>query len=477
MANVRSLVLAVVVLGVMMGAIDSTIVILALPTMVEDLHSDLFTMIWTILIYLLEVAVLTTQLGRIGDSYGRALTYNLGFLVFTVGSAMCGASPNAYFLIASRGIQAIGASMMQANSGAIISDYFPPSERGKAFGFTSIGWNVGAVLGIVLGGVITTLIGWRYIFYINVPIGIVALLLGFKYVKDVSRQRRELDYLGMVIFGVSLALITLGSAVIAGVGVDLMDSLMVSLGLILLVPFVLVERRARAPLIDLKVLRNRVLAASLFAAFLQSSGYLSTAFLLIMYLQGIRGLTPLAASLLLVPGYVVASMVGPLAGRLSDRIGARIPATLGIGLMASVSLLYSLLLTPTTPLIDVVYISVVGGLGSALFYPANNSAVMANAPKGEYGSVSGMLRTLANTGILVSYVLAMTVASLTVPRQVAFEVFLGTSNLIGGVATKFLTGLHSAFLMSVAILLAAMVLSAVRGREERGALVSSPQNL
>ena len=360
MANVRSLVLAVVVLGVMMGAIDSTIVILALPTMVEDLHSDLFTMIWTILIYLLEVAVLTTQLGRIGDSYGRALTYNLGFLIFTVGSAMCGASPNAFFLIASRGVQAIGASMMQANSGAIISDYFPPSERGKAFGFTSIGWNVGAVLGIVLGGVITTLIGWRYIFYINVPIGIVALLLGFKYVKDVSRQKRELDYLGMVIFGVSLALITLGSAVIAGVGVDITDSLLVSLGLILLVPFVLVERRARAPLIDLKVLRNRVLAASLFAAFLQSSGYLSTAFLLIMYLQGIRGLSPLAASLLLIPGFVVASIVGPLAGRLSDRIGARIPATLGIGLMASVSLLYSLLLTPTTPLIDVVYISVIG---------------------------------------------------------------------------------------------------------------------
>ncbi|BCU71056.1 MFS transporter [Stygiolobus caldivivus] len=467
MASNKSLLLVVVVLGVLMGAVDSTIVILALPTIVTDLHSDLFTMIWIILIYLLEVAVLTTQLGRLGDSYGRARIYNLGFIVFTIGSALCGASPSAYFLIGSRGVQALGASMMQANSGAIISDNFPPNTRGKAFGYTSIGWNVGAILGIVLGGIITTLIGWRYIFYINVPIGIAASILGFKVVKDVNKVKRDIDIYGILLFGSSLALITYGSADIAGEGLALKNEIPLTIGLLLLIPFVIVEQRVKSPLIDFKIFKNRVLTSSLFASFLQSTGYLSTAFLLIMYLQGIRGLSPLNASLLLVPGYVIAGMIGPLAGRLSDKIGSRIPATIGIGLMAFVSFLYSHLLSLTTPLIDIIFISVIGGIGSSLFYPANNSAVMANTPKHAYGSVSGMLRTLSNTGILLSYVISITVASLTVPRYVAFEVFLGTSDLIGGVATKFITGLHSAFLVSVGILAVALVLSAIRGKEIR----------
>jgi EmrB/QacA subfamily drug resistance transporter len=467
MVSNRTLLLLVVVLGVLMGAVDSTIVILALPTIVTDLHSNLFTMIWVILIYLLEAAVLTTQLGRLGDSYGRAKIYNSGFIIFTIGSALCGVSPSAYFLIGSRGIQALGASMMQANSGAIISDHFPPNERGKAFGYTSIGWNVGAVLGIVLGGIITTLIGWRYIFYINVPIGVVASLLGFRVVKDVNRVKRDVDVYGVILFGTALSLITYGSADMAGEGLALKNEILILIGLGLLFSFIVIEKRAKAPLIDFSVFRNRVLTASLLASFFQSTGYLSTAFLLIMYLQGIRGLSPLNASLLLVPGYVIASMVGPLAGRLSDKIGARTPATVGIGLMTLVSFLYSYTLNLDTPLIYIVGLSVIGGLGSSLFYPANNSSVMANTPKHSYGSISGMLRTLSNTGILMSYVISITAASLTIPRYVAFQVFLGTSDLIGGVAGKFINGLHSAFLVSVGVLVVALVLSAVRGKEVR----------
>jgi EmrB/QacA subfamily drug resistance transporter len=463
----NSIVLIVVLLGVLMGAVDSTIVILALPTIVQSLHSNLFTLIWIILIYLLEIAVLTTQLGRLGDSYGRAKIYNLGFIIFTIGSALCGASPTAYFLIGSRGVQAIGASMMQANSGAIVSDYFPPNVRGRAFGYTSIGWNVGAILGIVLGGVITTFIGWRYIFYINVPIGIIAAIVGFREVKDVNKIKSKIDIPGLILFGTSLALITYGSADIAGEGVVLKNELMIIIGTILLIPFILLERKNESPLINLKVLKNRVLTSSLFASFLQSTGYLATAFLLIMYLQGIRGLTPFNASLLLVPGYVLASLIAPFSGRLSDRLGARIPATIGLGLMAVVAAYYAMQLSLNTPYIDIILATIIGGIGSSLFFPANNSAVMANSPRNLYGGVSGILRTLANTGILLSYVITITVASLTVPRYVAFEVFLGTSNLIGGVATKFIVGLHAAFFVSIGILIAAAVLSAIRGKENR----------
>jgi MFS family permease len=154
-----------------MGALDSTIVILAFPTISSSLHSDMLSALWIILIYLLVVAVCTTQLGRIGDIYGRSRMFNAGFGIFTLGSLFCGLSPTITLLIVSRAILAVGGAFMQANSGAIIADMFPPNARGSAFGYISLGWTSGAMLGIVLGGVITTFVGWEYIFFINIPIG------------------------------------------------------------------------------------------------------------------------------------------------------------------------------------------------------------------------------------------------------------------------------------------------------------------
>ncbi|MFP3260479.1 MAG: MFS transporter [Sulfolobus sp.] len=463
----RDLALLVVVLGTLMSAVDTTIVILAIPTITQDLHADLYTIIWVIILYLLVIAVFTTQLGRMGDIYGRAKFYNLGFAVFTIGSALCGASPTALYLVASRGVQGIGAAMMQANAGAIIADIFPPNMRGRAYGFTAIGWNAGATLGIVLGGFITTFFGWRYIFYINVPIGILAITLGMKYIKSQQRIKVKLDIIGMSLLLVSLSTIAYGSADIAGEGVRPLNVYLISAGLITLLAFLLVETKQSYPIIDLRVFKgNRVFTYSLLASFLQTTGYLATAFIIIMYLQGIRGLTPLQASLLLVPGYVIASLVAPFTGKLSDRIGSRIPATIGLALMITAILVY-LQLTTTSPLYVVIIASIIGGLGSSFFFPANNSAIMANAPRGFYGGASGLARTLSNIGTLLSYVIAISVTSITVPRYVAFEVFLGTTNLIGGVASSFLDGLKSAFYVSLVILSIALTLSALRGKEYR----------
>ncbi|MEM3515729.1 MAG: MFS transporter [Saccharolobus sp.] len=468
--DLKNLALLVVVLGTLMSAIDTTIVILAIPSIAQDLHTNLFLIIWVIILYLLVIAVFTTQLGRLGDIYGRARFYNIGFAIFTLGSILCGAAPSALSLVAFRGIQGLGAAMMQANSGAIIADIFPPNQRGRAYGYTSIGWNAGATLGIVLGGFITTFIGWRYIFYINVPIGIVAIILGLKYIKSYTRIKVKLDIRGMITLLAALSFLVYGAADIAGEGVRLLNIFFISIGLILLLAFIVIEKNQEFPIIDLKVFRsNRVFTYSLLSSFLQTTGYLATTFIIIMYLQGIRGLSPFYASLLLVPGYVLASLVAPFTGRLSDKIGARIPATIGIGLMIVAILIY-LNLSLFTPLYVIMIASVIGGLGSSLFFPANNSAIMANAPRAFYGGASGVARTLSNIGTLLSYTIAISVASVTVSRQVAFEVFLGTSNLIGGVAASFLVGLKSAFYVSLGILIIALVFSALRGKEARSEL-------
>ena len=168
-AKNRNIILSVMVVGTLMGAVDSTIVLLAFPTITAKLHSDFITTLWIILAYLLVLAVTTTQFGRLGDLYGRSKIFNVGFIIFTVGSVLCGFSTSIGLLIGFRIVQALGGSLIQSNSSAIISDVFPREIRGRAFGFNALGFTVGAIVGIVLGGIITTFVGWQYIFFINAP--------------------------------------------------------------------------------------------------------------------------------------------------------------------------------------------------------------------------------------------------------------------------------------------------------------------
>jgi EmrB/QacA subfamily drug resistance transporter len=458
----QRIVLFILALGTLMGALDSTIVILAFPTISEQLHSDLITTLWIILIYLLVVAITTTQLGRLGDIFGRSRMFNGGFTLFTIGSLFCGLSPTISALIASRGVQAFGGALMQANSGAIIADYFTAETRGKAYGYNSLGWTAGAMLGIVLGGIITTYFGWEYIFFINIPIGIIATILGIIYVKDVKTVNSKLDIPGMLLLAAGLILICFGAVRFVSVGTFFQSVALFGGGIIFIAFFVSYELRSPAPMIDPGVFRIHVLRYSILAAFFQALGYISVVFLVIMYLQGIRGLSPLDASLLLIPGYVMGSFFSPFMGGLSDRYGARVISTVGTLVIMSATLIY-LTIQIDTPLWVILVASAISGIGTAMFFPANNASVMANARPGSYGSVSGVLRTVQNVGILMSFVVAISVAAASIPRSVAFEVFIGTTNLLGGVSEAFIGGIHAALTVSLAILSIAAIMSWIRG--------------
>ncbi|HXW66453.1 MAG TPA: MFS transporter [Thermoplasmata archaeon] len=451
-------------IGTLMVAVDSTIVILALPTMARDLASPLSTIIWTILIYLLITAALTTQAGKIGDLLGRGRVYNLGFAIFTVGSALSGFAPTDIFLIVARGIQAVGGALVFANGGALIAAVYPPERRGRAFGFLAFGWGVGAILGVLLGGVITTDIGWRYIFFINIPIGIFAAYLGLRSLPKDTPQKVGFDLPGFVLFSAILSLVCYGLIELAVYGVSILNVSYLVLGGLLLVPWITLELRSRQPMLNLHQLKNRLLAFSLVAGLFQSLGYLSVVFLLTMYLQGLRGLSPLDASLLLVPGYLIGALLAPVMGRSVDQRGARTFATLGILCMGAAVLGYSLL-DLSSWLGFIPMISLVSGIGTGMFYPANTTAIMSQATPSTFGAISGVRTTLMNLGTLLSFVLALTIASASIPRAVAYEVFLGTTNLVGGLSSAFLTGIHAALWGSAAILLVAALLSWSRGRE------------
>lgn len=465
MNKVQLVVLTLLTIASFMAALDSTIVILALPVMLTALHSDLATLIWVILIYILTVTVLSTQLGKLGDVKGRAAMFNLGMVLFGVGSALCGLSANAVELISFRVVQAFGGSLMTSNTMAIASDYFQPNERGFVFGTTSMGWNLGAVAGILVGGVLTTFVGWRWIFYVNVPIAIVGFAVGLMYLRDRGvRVREGFDVPGAVTLGLSLGLYSMAGITYAGVGYNAMVGLMALLGTALLLAFIYVESRARYPLIGLSLFRIRMFTLSSFSYFFQYMANYAILFLVIMYLQGVRGLNPFEASLWLVPGYLLGSLSATLGGRLADRFDARVVASVGLMLQAVAYVLYDVLLTLTTPLYLITLIASVSGIGAAMFFAANGKMVMFEVPGGMYGIASGTNRTIGNIGMILSFIIAIVVSSMAIPRSVAFQIFVGTSTLTQSLMATFINSLHLAFKSSLALIAVAIATSWSRTR-------------
>ena len=464
-AKNRNIILSVIVVGTLMGAVDSTIVLLAFPTITAKLHTDFITALWVILAYLLVLAVTTTQFGRMGDRYGRSKMFNVGFVIFTVGSVLCGFSTSIGLLIGFRIVQAVGGSLIQSNSSAIISDVFPREIRGRAFGFNALGFTVGAIVGIVLGGIITTFVGWQYIFFINAPIGIIAIAIGLRYLQDTYRAIAKIDIVGMLIFGGALGILSYGATGYAASGIKFDNAVEMAVGAVLILVFLVYDHSRKNPIIDFPSFKNKVLRNSVAALFFTSLGYLAVIFLVIMYLQGIRALSPLNASLLLVPGYVAGSFLSPIMGRLSDKYGSRNLTTLGAICLIIATLVF-LTMKVDSPLTIVIVASAISGVGAAMFFPANFNAVMSNAKPGAYGSLSGLLRTIQNVGLLGSFVLAISVASATIPRGIAFQVFIGTTNLSGGVSQTFLTGIDAAFVSSILLLLIAAFLSYLGGKDK-----------
>ncbi|POB09612.1 MFS transporter [Sulfobacillus sp. hq2] len=455
--------LAVIVTGVLVAAVDTTIVILALPTMMRALHANLADIIWVIMAYLLVITLLATQVGRLGDMFGRVRMYELGFLVFVLGSFLCGIATTETAIIGFRVLQGIGGALISANSGAVIADTFPPEKRGQAYGFTSIGWNLGAILGILLGGLITTYLSWRYIFLINVPIGLAAVIVAWFVLKEHgNKQPRNLDWWGMILLGIGLLLVLLTMIHATSQAFTWHLGIILFFGILALALFVVVETHQTQPMMKLDLFKNRIVSASLLAAFFQAIGNFAVLFLVIMYLQGLRQLTPLNASLLLVPGYLVGGILGPVSGHLSDRFGSALPATVGLSIEAIALFLYAHL-GLHTPLWWIIIFSTVNGIGNAGFFPANNAAVMKGSPSGSYGIASGMLRTFANIGMVLSFASALLIASTQIPRNLAFAIFVGTTALKGHLMVAFNHGIHMAFYLAILLMAVAAVFSLLRG--------------
>jgi MFS family permease len=414
-------------LGVLIATINASILLISLPAIFDGIHIDPLQpsntnyLLWLILGFLVVTAVLVVSLGRLGDIYGRARTFNLGFAVFTFFSIMLAVtwmkgSAGAMWLIVMRALQGVGGAMLFANSSAIITDAFPSNQRGLALGINGVAAVAGSSIGLVLGGVLAP-VAWRAVFLVSVPFGILGTAWGFAKLRDLSeRKPAKIDWWGNVTFAVGLIAVMIGITygiqpyghhtmgwtspkVIAEIGG----------GILVLIAFCVIETRVEQPMFHLDLFKVRAFTAGNFASLLSGIGRGGLQFVLIIWLQGIylprHGYsfadTPLWAGIYLLP--LVAGMLfaGPIAGALSDRMGPRPFAVAGMALAALSFLLLALLpVNFSYPVFALVII--LNGLGMGIFFSPNRASIMNSLPANQRGAGGGMAATFMNSAMVLS---------------------------------------------------------------------------
>jgi EmrB/QacA subfamily drug resistance transporter len=424
----------------------------ALPQIGSEFGLDAVGLSWVPTSYLLAAAVILVPFGRLADIHGRKRIFSLGVLLYTAASGLCAFAPSGSVLIAGRALQGMGGAMTFGTGVAILTSVFPPEERGRVLGINTAAVYVGLSIGPFLGGAMTETFGWRSIFLANLPLGIAMLVILRTSLRGEWADARgaTLDIPGSVVYSASLVALMIGfSRLPGGEGWGLILAGFSGMAL-----FVRIEARAASPLIQIQLFRgNRVFAFSNLAALINYSATFAVGFLLSLYLQYVRGMSPRQAGFVLVAQPVIMALGSPYAGRLSDRIEPRVLASLGMGGIA-VGLLLFVFLTETTPVPLIVAGLVVLGAGFSLFSSPNANAVMGSVEKNRYGVASGTLATMRLSGQMLSIGIAMLVFALVLGREQ-----IGAAN-----APRFLLGVRIAFGVFVILSAAGVFASLARGK-------------
>ena len=394
-------VMLAIAMGIFLGTIDGSIVNVALPTLVLDLDTTFPVVQWVVLAYLLTLATLVLGIGRLGDIVGKKTIYASGFAVFTLGSVLCGLSPSVGWLIGFRIFQALGAAMIFALGFAIITEAFPREERGRALGINGAIVSVGIVLGPTLGGLLIDSLGWRWIFFVNLPVGIVGTITAIRYIPDVPPEGGErFDFAGAAVFLVMLLAFLLGLTFGQTDGFGTPRTLaLLATAAVALPAFVAIERRAEHPMLDLSLFRNRLVSVNLFAGWASFAAIGGVFILLPFYLERVLGHPPAETGLLLASVPLALGISAPAAGSISDRIGPWPVILVGLTILLASYLLMLTLDTRTSAVAYLVTMAPVG-LGMGIFQSPNNSAIMGAVPPRRLGVTSGLLTITRITGQL-----------------------------------------------------------------------------
>ena len=458
-------------LGTLLATLNSGTLIIALPVLLRELHTDLITLVWVLLSYMLVQTVLVLTAGRLSDMFGRKNLFVLGSAVFGIASLLAGFVVTGGELVAVRVLQGAAGAFMMATSSAIVTDAFPKRQLGFALGTNMIVAAVGTILGTILGGWLT-IFGWQWVFWFNVPFSLVGTVWAWLNLREQSQldRNQHFDIPGTLTYLISITglLLALTIGGIEGWTTPLVIGGFIA-AVIFLPLFFVAERRARQPLLDLSLFRDRLFAMGNLSAFLNSLARLAVTFLFVFYFQGPLGKDALTAGILLTPLALGMLVTSPISGWLADRHGSRLLASLGL-VVSAVGLAGMALIGLHTPYWYIALVMLLMGGGSGLFNSPNTSAIMASVRPGQRGIAAGTRTMLMNTGGIFSIAFALAIVASTLPPKVMFAIFAGVAAGVPASAlTAFMNGMHLSFWLMAAISVLAAVISALRGNAHPGA--------
>jgi EmrB/QacA subfamily drug resistance transporter len=469
-SNYKWWVFATIGIGIFLSVIDHGSVQIALPNIEDHFDANLPTVQWVIVGYALAISVLLLPMGRLGDLLGRKKVYVAGLVMFVASAAIAGVAINMPMLIAARISQGIGSAMIQGIAMAMLISAFPENERGKVLGLNLSVVGTGAIAGPALGGLLVSALGWRSVFFVNVPIGIITILVSMLILGRGGEERQrgqkfQFDWLGAALSGGVLLLFLL----VVGNGDRLgWTSYFVMAGALvfvaLLAGFIWWELHTASPLLELRLFQRKLVALGVVVGWISFLGTSATRFMMPFYLQRVIGLSPGEVGLLMIPPALCMVVFGPLSGRLSDKFGWRRFTTGGLVLSATASFILASSLTERSPVALIVAMLMFQSTGTGLFNSPNNSSIFSAVERSRYGVVSALTQLVRNSANVVSVAMATTIV-VTVMGLRGVEPSLDAVS--PQVADAFVAGLRLAFLVLGSALTIGVVLTLIRGERAK----------
>ncbi|UNQ73606.1 MFS transporter [Infirmifilum sp. NZ] len=473
-------VLSVTTLGAFMAGLDTRIVVVGLDAVAGALHADIEQALWFTQAYMLGSTLMLLLVGRLADLYGRVRLYLAGFAVFTVGSLLSGLSPNPLLLIASRFVQGLGGGILNTVSAAIVTDAAAYGPLAFALSVNSLAFRLGSILGLTLGGLIIGLFDWRLIFWINVPVGVAAVIWGRRTLREIykPREQKSMDWLGFALFTVFTFSILL-ALTFEGYGLSYrkIANAMYALSMASLAGFTLWELRQSHPLLDLRLFKVWSFTGGVVAQFLNAVAFGSVMLLLTLYFEVAKSMSPSETGLLLMPFELSFLAFSLISGKLSDKYGYVGFAILGL-FVGSLALLVLSSISLSTPYWQVALGSALLGAGNGLFMSPNTSAIMSSVPEERRGVASALRNVLFNLGMTLSLNISVLLLSSRLSYDLITKLLLGAeldeAQLAAGRSSLALA-LGEAFRVLALVNLSAAVFSVSRVRGKRVLNFKTPE--
>ncbi len=462
----RMLILINVVFMMFMATLDASIVSVALPIMTQKLSVTSEAISWVLTAYLIVISATVLIFGRLGDIRGKSTVFSYGVLVFAIGSFLCGISDSLVFLIIARVIQALGAAAAMATSQGIITQVFPAHERGRALGISACSVALGSLVGPPLGGLIVSILSWKFVFLINLPIGIFAYFMGMKILpKSEHVIGEKMDIKGAFLF--TLAIVSLFGSLIAEENFGGINPLIVG-GVIItaisMVIFVRIEKRHRTPLLQLKMFGNSLYVLSIFCAFISFVSISTTILIQPFYLENTLKLSPAVTGLVMMAYPIVLFVVAPISGYLSDRIGSEFLTFLGLILTSMGLFLMSTLGKHSSLSAMIVFIAIMAA-GNGVFQAPNNSLVMSLVERGKLGIAGSINALVRNLGM----VFGVSVSTVLLYNRMGSKLGFRVTNYAPGMDDAFINGMMVVYVAAgiLCAVGAALTMYRLRGRKAR----------